>query len=539
MAATPSFPIVGIGASAGGLEALTALVQAFKLDTMALIVVQHMAPDHDSQLPAILARSTTMVVQQITDGIRVEPNHLYVSPPNAGVALLHGVLHLMPRPAQQPIDAFFRSLAEDHGSRAVGVVLSGMGNDGTQGLKDILANGGLTFCQDLSSARFESMPRSALESGAAHRALPPESIAAELSTMGKHPFLARSATAHAPPLDRSEVAKLFILIRSAFGNDLSLYKPSSIGRRVERRMALLGIERLADYVRKAHDDREELAALYRDILINVTSFFRDPEAFRVVRELVLPRILERKARGATIRLWVPACSSGEEAYSLGIGLLEATQQTGVAGRIQIFATDVDAQAIARARRGVYPARIEAEVSPERLDRFFTRVGTDYQVSRSLRDLIVFSPHNITKDSPFSRIDLVSCRNLLIYMQPLLQKRVLRLLHYALEPDGFLVLGTSETVGESADLFSLVDRKSKIYAKKNLPAHLLSTTSATASRRRTPRGSDGRGRARSRWPTASSSSATSPRACSWTRTSTCSSSGATRGCTSPRRRGRRR
>ncbi|HEY3819568.1 MAG TPA: chemotaxis protein CheB [Polyangiaceae bacterium] len=466
--AGPSFPIVGIGASAGGLEALTALVGALTLDTMAFVVVQHQSPDHESMLSGILGRATRMSVQPIADGMTVEKNHIYVSPPNATVAILHGVLHLMPRSANLPIDAFFRSLAEDHGSKAVGVVLSGMGSDGTNGLKEIRAGGGLTFCQEPSTAKFDSMPRSALESGAALRALRPEDIGAELMTLGKHAFLARNAAAQSTPLEREELAKLFILIRSEFGNDLTLYKPSSINRRVERRMALLKIDKLADYVKHAHDDRDELASLYKDILINVTSFFRDGEPFDVVKNLILPRIIERKAPRGTLRFWVPACASGEEAYSLGMCLLESLERRPAEFRIQIFGTDVDVQAIARARRGIYPQSIEADVSTERLDRFFVKVGKDYQVSRQLRDLIVFSPQNVTKDSPFSRIDLLSCRNLLIYLQPPLQKKVLRLLHYALEPDGYLLLGTSETVGDSADLFSLVDRTNKIYMKKNLP-----------------------------------------------------------------------
>ncbi len=455
-----------------GWEALTALIGTLTLDTMAVVVVQHQSPDHESRLTEILARSTSMTVQQVADGMVVERNHIYVCPPNATVALLHGVLHLMPRSSALPIDAFFRSLAEDHGSRAVGVVLSGMGTDGTQGLKEIRASGGLTFCQDPATAKFDSMPRSALESGAALRALKAEAIGAELMAMGKHSFFARNAAALSPPWDRDEMAKLFILIRSEFGNDLTLYKPTSINRRVERRMALLRIDRLGDYVKRAQDDHDELAALYKDILINVTSFFRDREPFAVLKDLILPRIVDRKSPGATIRVWVPACASGEEAYSLGICLLEAIEARSSANRIQIFGTDVDAQAIARARRGVFPPSIEAEVSPERLDRFFVKVGKDYQVSRRLRDLIVFSPQNVTKDSPFSRIDLLSCRNLLIYLQPPLQKKLLRLFHYALEPDGYLLLGNSETVGDTADLFSLVDRKNKIYVKKNLPVPAL-------------------------------------------------------------------
>jgi len=465
----PPFLIVGIGASAGGLEALTALLKAVTIDTMAFVVIQHLAPDHNSLLPEILGRSTTLPVHQITDGMSVEKNHVYVGPPNASVAILHGVLHLMSPSAPLPIDRFFRSLAEDQGPKAIGVVLSGMGSDGTQGLKEIKARGGLAFCQDPGTAKFESMPQSALDSGVVDRVLGPEALGVELMSITKHPYLARSATPASPASDRDELGKLFIVLRSAFGNDLSLYKPSTISRRIERRMALHKIERLADYVRFVQEDKKEQRALYQDVLISVTSFFRDTEPFDVIKRLILPRIIEGKAPGATIRFWVPACASGEEAYSLGICLLEELDQAAPGYNMRIFGTDVDEDAIGRARRGVYPSNIEADVSPERLRRFFVKTGKDYQVSRRLRDLLVFSPQNIARDAPFSRVDLVSCRNLLIYLQPQLQKRVLRLLHYALMPDGYLMLGTSETVGDCADLFSLVDRKNKIYVKKNLPA----------------------------------------------------------------------
>ncbi len=369
----------------------------------------------------------------------------------------------------QPIDAFFRSLAEDLGPRAIGVVLSGMGSDGTQGLREIKLRGGLALCQDPLTAKFDSMPRKALESGIVDCSLSPEALGAELVSLGKHPYLSRKPLGPlAAPLERDHLAKLFILLRSAFGNDLTLYKPTTIHRRVERRMALQGIERLADYVGYVQDNHEELAALYRDVLIGVTSFFRDGEPFEIVKRLILPRILERKSPGATLRIWVPACASGEETYSLGICLLEALDPVAHNYRIQIFGTDVDEDGIARARRGVYPGSIEADVSPERLQRFFVKMGTDYQVARRLRELCVFSPQNVVSDAPFSRIDLVSCRNLLIYLQPPLQRKVLRLIHYALDADGYLILGTSETVGDSAELFSLVDRKNKVYLKKNLP-----------------------------------------------------------------------
>ncbi len=470
--ATPggaSFPVVGIGASAGGLKALTEFVNAITFDTMAFVVVQHLAPARESLLPGILGRSTRVPVLPITDGVRLEPNHVYVAPPNADVAVQDGVLHLSSPASPMPIDRFFRSLAEGLGNKAIGVVLSGMGKDGTQGLKEIKARGGLAFAQDPLSAEYDSMPSSALESGVVDRILTPDAIAGELARISMHPYLAPTPAPASSPSAPEAIQRLFVQIRQSFRNDLSLYKPTTVNRRIERRMALLRLEKLTDYVEFVRTHHDELTALYWDILISVTSFFRDVEPFEVVKQVVVARILERKKPGAPIRIWVPACASGEEAYSLGICLLEALDQKGKNRNVQIFATDVDEEAIERARRGVYLPNIEADVSKERLQRFFVRMGENYQVSRRLRDLVVFSPQNIASDAPFSRVDLASCRNLLIYLQPALQRKVLRLLHYALVPDGFLMLGTSETVGDCADLFSLADRKNKIYVKKNLPA----------------------------------------------------------------------
>jgi two-component system CheB/CheR fusion protein len=463
--------VVGVGASAGGLEALTALVTGITVDGFALVVVQHLPREHESLLPGILGRSSRMQVASIADGMRVEPNHVYVAPPEARVALLRGVFHLMPPaapPWSMPIDFFFRSLAEDRGQRAIGVVLSGMGHDGTRGLEEIKARGGVVFAQDPGTAKYESMPKSAIDRGVVDRVLPPEQIARELMALSKHPYLARGAGPARLPGEPEDLGRLLILLRSEFGADLSLYKPSTIQRRVERRMAVHRIEGIPDYVRYVQEHHAELAELFRDVLIGVTGFFRDVEPFEVLERAVIPAMLERKRAGSSIRVWVPACASGEEAYSIAICLFEALDRSAKGYRIQIFGTDIDQEAIARARRGAYPASIEADVSPERLDRFFVRVGDAYHVQRRLRDVVVFSPQNVAQDAPFSRMDIVSCRNLLIYLQPALQKKVLRLLHYALVPDGTLLLGTSETVGDCAELFSLADRKNKIYVKKNLP-----------------------------------------------------------------------
>jgi len=465
------FFIVGIGASAGGLEALTALLSNIKLDSMAFVVVQHLAPKHESFLPALLSRTSNIKVIAATDGTHVEPNQVYVIPPNSDLAILQGVLHVMTPPRAStphgphlPIDYFFRSLAADQGTRSIGIVLSGTGTDGTFGLKAIKEAGGITFAQDPSTAKYDGMPRHAMESGWGDFILPPDGIAQELQNISQHPYLARSTPA---AQTQEGVAKLIVLMRTAFGNDLSYYKPTTIDRRVERRMALHRIEKLPEYIKFVQTNTDELRLLYKDMLISVTSFFRDQEPFEALKSRVFPRLLENKDVGAHIRIWVPACSTGEEAYSIAISLLEHLGDRASDYRIQVFGTDVDEASIQHARRGVYPQNIALDVSPERLHRFFIKRETEYQVARRIRDMVVFSSQNVTKDAPFSRLDLVTCRNLMIYLRPGMQKRVLRILHYALLPTGYLMLGTSETVGESSDHFSLLDRKNKIYARRNV------------------------------------------------------------------------
>ncbi|HXU07025.1 MAG TPA: chemotaxis protein CheB, partial [Polyangia bacterium] len=468
----PGFFIVGIGASAGGLEALTALLSNIKLDCMAFVVVQHLAPKHESFLPALLSRTSNIKVLAAADGTQVEPNKVYVIPPNSDLAILQGVLHVMspPRTATPhgphlPVDYFFRSLAADQGTRSIGIVLSGTGSDGTFGLKAINEAGGITFAQDPSTAKYDGMPRNAMESGWSDFCLPPDGIAQELQNISQHPYLAR---AKQPALQTQEsVAKLIVLMRTAFGNDLSYYKPTTIDRRIERRMALHKIEKLTDYIKFVQSSADELRLLYKDMLISVTSFFRDDEPFEALKTRIFPRLLENKDVGSHIRIWVPACSTGEEAYSIAICLLEHLEDRAPDFRLQVFGTDVDETSIQHARRGIYPQNIALDVSPERLHRFFIKKESEYQVARRIRDMVVFSNQNVTKDAPFSRLDLVSCRNLLIYLRPGMQKKVLRILHYALLPTGYLMLGTSETVGESSEFFSLLDRKNKIYAKRNV------------------------------------------------------------------------
>ncbi len=465
--------VVGIGASAGGLEALGAMLKRIEIDNSAFVVVQHLSPKHDSVLGELLARTTTALkVVTITDGMKVKANHVYVIPPNADLAILHGELHLMPMPAERgprlPIDYFFRSLAADQGDAAVGVILSGTGTDGCLGLKAIKAAGGMTFVQDPATAKYDGMPRAALESGHADVCLSPEALGHELSRLVRHPHGISVASINRNET-QEQLAKLFILIRKEFGNDLTHYKHSTIERRIERRMALHKIEKIGDYIRHVQSHSNELRAVYKDILISVTSFFRDAATFAALRSVVFPRILAQKKPGDTIRIWTAGSSTGEEAYSVAITLLELLGDRAGDYKIQLFGTDVDEGSIQHARRGVYPHNIALDVGSERLQRFFRKHHDSYQVNRSVRDLLVFATQNLTKDAPFSRLDLATCRNVLIYLQPVLQKKVLRILHYALNPDGFLLLGTSETVGDLPDLFGLIDRKNKIYVKKNVTA----------------------------------------------------------------------
>jgi two-component system CheB/CheR fusion protein len=464
--------IVGVGASAGGLEALQALVREIELDSMAFVVVTHLARNRETMLPALLSRATPLEVRLAEQGMRVRANCVYVLAPGTSLTITGGELQVAaerPDRPRLPVDTFFRSLADDQGDRAIGVILSGSGSDGSFGLKAIRDAGGFTFAQDPKTAQHDGMPLHALRAGAVDTSLSPARIGQELTRIGRHSYVAR-----APRVVDSRpggIAQLLTMIRSTFGHDLAQYKPSTIDRRIARRMALTKLEKVDDYVQLVERDADELRTLYRDMLINVTSFFRDPDVFEALRLRVLPAIAQDKGAGSSIRVWVPACSTGEEPYSIAMTIVEALGDRSD-HRIQIFATDVSEESIQFARRGLYAEHIALDVSPERLHRFFIKTNADYQVSRRIRDMVVFSTHNVAKDAPFSRLDLVSCRNLLIYLQPSLQKKVMRVLHYALNPHGYLVLGNSETVGDSPELFSLLDRKNRIY----LPKHL--TTRAT-------------------------------------------------------------
>ncbi len=463
-----AFVVVGIGASAGGLEAISALLDGVDFDHMGFVIIQHRSVQHESALVEILSRATRMKVETVTDGMTVEKNHFYVAPAGAQVAILRGKLHLVQTTSRLPIDFFFRSLAEDRGPRAVGIILSGMGSDGTFGLKAIKEHGGICLVQAPETAQFDSMPRSAIEAGVVDSALAPSAIGPALAEMAKHPFLV-APSGHRP--QPAGMQKLYVLLRDAFGHDFTDYKQTTIERRIERRMAVQRVDRLDDYLRLVHAQPDELKKLYQDLLINVTCFFRDPGAFEAIERAVIPRLVARRAPRDPLRVWVPACASGEEAYSIAICLLEALGANAAGVPVNIFATDIDADAIERARHGVYPLNIEQDVPTERLERFFSKEENGYRISRRVRDLVVFSVQDITKDAPLSRMDLVTCRNMLIYMQAPLQQRVLATLHYALKPDSFLLLGTSETIGDALDLFAIADRKVKLYTKKSMATGL--------------------------------------------------------------------
>ena len=464
----PSCPVVGVGASAGGLEAFTHLLQALPVDTgMAFVLVQHLAPAHPSALAEILSRATTMPVAEVADEGQVEPNRVYVMPPGRDVLISECALHLVARESEgqhRPIDGFLRSLAQDQRHRAIGVILSGTGSDGTLGLEEIKAAGGITFAQD-DTAIQQGMPKCAIASGCVDFVLPPDGIAKELSNIGRHPYLAGAASPLSTLAAEPDLSTILQLLRQAAGLDFTKYKQTTLDRRISRRMALHKMEGLEEYARFLQTHREEVEALCQDILINVTSFFRDPESFEALEATVLPGLFQERSQDEPIRVWVIGCSTGEEAYSLAILIQELTESTRRAMPVQVFATDVNPVCVEKARAGFYPKGIAQDVSPERLRRFFAEMDGKYRISKSVRDICVFAEHDVLSDPPFSRMDLISCRNLLIYLEPVLQQKILPFLHYALNPTGFLWLGSSETTGASRDLFEPVDAKHRIYSKK--------------------------------------------------------------------------
>jgi len=472
---TPAMPIVGIGASAGGLEAFEAFFRACPADTgMAFVLVPHLDPGHVSLLTEILQRCTSMAVLEALDQMRIEANHVYIIPPNREMGILGGLLQLsvpeMVRGQRMPIDGFLRSLAEDQGERAIGVVLSGTATDGTLGLRAILGAGGVCMVQEPSSAKYDGMPQSAISSGYATHILPVEQMPAMLLEVTRQTAYRLSVPAVVPQKVLSGINQILLQLRSSTGHDFSLYKKSTIGRRIQRRMSQHGIEDEAVYARFLRENPQETQLLFKELLINVTSFFRDPEAFVVLKKTVLPELLAGKPAGYAFRVWVAGCATGEEAYSIAILLAELQDELRARHEqelgIQIYATDLDDDAIAVARVGHYPPNIAQDITPERLRRFFNKDDAGYKVKKEIRDMVVFAVQNVIKDPPFTKLDLLSCRNLLIYLEAEAQTRLIPNFHYALKNAGVLFLSTSESIISHPDLFASIDRKWKFYRAKH-------------------------------------------------------------------------
>ncbi|MDO8263937.1 MAG: chemotaxis protein CheB [Gallionella sp.] len=458
------FPIVGIGASAGGLEAFEQFFRSVPPDSgMAFVLVSHLDPDHASILTEILQRTTTMPVAEAQDQMAVAPNGVYVIPPNRDMAIFHGMLQLsvpeQPRGQRMPIDAFLRSLADDQGENAIGVILSGTGTDGTLGLRAILGAGGVSLVQEPATAKYDGMPNSAINAGYATHVLPVEKMS-EVLLDDIHTLSVRRET---PPAGAGGgMNRILMLLRSGTGHDFSLYKKSTIGRRIERRMSQHNIGDTEVYARYLKEHPTEVKSLFKELLINVTSFFRDAEAFVTLKRDILPLLFEGKPEGYVFRVWVAGCASGEEAYSIAMLLREFLDETRQEFKIQLYSTDLDDDAIAMARAGIYPPNIAQDVHPERLRRFFVKDEAGYRVKKEIREMVVFAVQNVIKDPPFTRLDLLSCRNLMIYLEPELQNRLIPAFHYALKPGGVLFLSPSESIGNHPELFAPLNRKWKFY-----------------------------------------------------------------------------
>lgn len=469
-----SFAVVGIGASAGGLEAFTEFLKALPTTTgMAFVLIQHLDPNHESILTSLLAKTTTMPVKEVTDAIQVTPNHVYVIPPNSELTIKSGILNITPRredgKLHLPINHFFTSLADDRKNNAIGIVLSGTASDGTLGLAAIKAKKGTTFAQDEETAKFKGMPTAAIESGSVDFVLSPKNIALELSRISKQQYIHESKTNSIEESTQEEnisLGKIFSLLKKNTGVDFHHYKHATIDRRIKRRMHLHKLNNLDGYAEYLQDNSGETDVLFKDLLINVTSFFRDPGSLLFFKEKVLPRLIENKSSKESLRVWVAGCATGEEAYSLAIVLTEYLRSKSLNIPIQIFGSDLSQSAIDKARKGLYTQNDLHDVSARRIKDFFIKVGNNYQVTDAIRDICIFAPHNVFKDPPFSRLDLISCCNLLIYVDTELQEKILRSFHYALKPSGHLVLGKSEGIGTSINLFTQIDRKYKLFMRKD-------------------------------------------------------------------------
>ena len=483
--------IVGLGASAGGLDALSVFFRHLPVDTgMAFVLVSHLDPSHASILSEILQRTTTMPVVEVTDRMTVAANQVHVIPPNRDMTLHQGTLHLslpeQPHGQRLPIDTFFLSLAQECGASAIGIVLSGTGSDGTLGLRAIVAAGGIGLVQDPATAQYDGMPSSAINAGVATHVVAPELMPDALQAHIRYPNI---ATEPPPaPATISGMNQILLLLRTGTGHDFSGYKKSTIGRRIERRQTLHGIENITLYARYLKEHPAEIQALFKELLINVTSFFRDPEAFVTLKNDILPQILDGKPPDYVVRLWVTGCASGEEAYSIAMILREVMAESGQEFKTQFYATDLDDDAIAIARAGFYPLTIAQDVSPERLGHFFVKEDNGYRVKKEVREMVVFATQNVIKDPPFTKMDLISCRNLMIYLETEVQNRLIPAFHYALKPGGILFLSPSESIGGHTELFFPLNRKWKFYrtspsiaSARAMLASGLSWTAGTANK----------------------------------------------------------
>jgi two-component system CheB/CheR fusion protein len=463
-----SLYIVGMGTSAGGLDVLGQFFSHMPTETdMAFVIVTHLDPRHVSLMPELLQKRTKMEVKQVEDSMNVEANCIYIIPPQKDMAIIHGSLQLLdpvpPHTLRLPIDFFFRSLAEDQGEKAIAIVLSGMGTDGSLGLKAIKEHMGMAMIQDPASSKYDGMPRSAFETGLADFILPPEQMPEHLIKYVNQASHSRGRLSLTRNENASEaLKKIYILLRSHTGHDFSSYKQNTILRRIDRRMNLHQITDVSQYVAYMQRHVNEITQLFKELLIGVTNFFRDPDAFEYLVSEAFPKILQDKPGDYTVRAWVPGCSTGEEAYSVAIALRETMDALNKNFNVQIFGTDIDVESVDKARSGRYPESISADISPERLERYFLKEDNVFTIMKNIREMLIFAPQNIIKDPPFTRLDLICCRNLLIYMNPDLQKKLMPLFHYALKPGGLLFLGSSETIGEHIDLFSVIHKKWKIF-----------------------------------------------------------------------------
>ncbi len=493
--ASPPSHYVAVGASAGGLEAIEAFFSHMPPDSgLGFVVIQHLSPDYKSLMVELLSKKTPMPVHRAEDGMRVLPDHVYLIPPKKNLTIFHGKLLLSEQDHSKginlPIDVFLRSLAEDQGEKAVAIILSGTGSDGTRGVRAIKEYGGMVMVQTEESAKFDGMPRAALSTGLADFVLPPDQMPAQLLSFAQHPYVVKVDRSETLLSDEQGLTRVFAILRERCKVDFTFYKPSTVTRRIERRMTINQIDEIQDYVACLANNPSEVTALYRELLIGVTSFFRDSAAFERLAQHGLPEIIQNP-NGREIRLWVAGCSTGEEAYSLAILVRECMENLGVSRDVKIFATDIDRDAIHHAASGAYPESIAADISPRLLAKYFYKKEDNFQIARNIREMVVFAQHNLIRDPPFTNIALISCRNLLIYLQPILQRKVLEFFNFSLTAGGILMLGTSETTGDMSDYFEALDPKWKLYRSKGRlkppidATHLLSVTDTRARDSRAP------------------------------------------------------